>query len=236
MLYSAVDTGTWIRFTTCLKMASTTPSQAVVLVPEEALTWDHSFEMEKTPPKMENSWHGQTYTTPLVQYTPGYPPLPHDRSWTAGHHTTLNPYPMWPGHVCACASTPYPAPLPAASTDMACCRSSSPCRFGGGCYVKSHYSPAPSSVGERNNTSIHCRTCNCSESDRQTEADVSVLSSHSYRAPDPPTEVTVKIIVIGSSGVGKTSYIKRYVSKSYSDQYKWTVGGKGDCEKEIHVY
>lgn len=44
----------------------------------------------------------------------------------------------------------------------------------------------------------------------------------------------IKIIVIGNSGSGKTSFCYRWVSNSYSDKYKATV--MTDFKYKIHKY
>lgn len=38
-------------------------------------------------------------------------------------------------------------------------------------------------------------------------------------------DIPCKLMVIGDAGVGKTSFVQRYVSKRYKDVYQWTVGG-----------
>ena len=39
-------------------------------------------------------------------------------------------------------------------------------------------------------------------------------------------DVTAKVVILGDSGVGKTSYAQRYVSGHFLGNYKFTVGGK----------
>jgi len=39
-----------------------------------------------------------------------------------------------------------------------------------------------------------------------------------------PREIMYKVLVVGDIGVGKTSIIRRYVNRSFSTQYKTTVG------------
>ena len=38
--------------------------------------------------------------------------------------------------------------------------------------------------------------------------------------------IPIKILILGNSGVGKTSLCNRYVNDSYIDSYKPTIGGK----------
>lgn len=38
------------------------------------------------------------------------------------------------------------------------------------------------------------------------------------------TKTTLKICIIGDSGVGKTSLIMRYIKQNFSEQYRITVG------------
>ena len=42
------------------------------------------------------------------------------------------------------------------------------------------------------------------------------------------TELNFKIIVIGEPGVGKTSFVNRYVEGTFSTKYKLTIGGMND--------
>ena len=42
----------------------------------------------------------------------------------------------------------------------------------------------------------------------------------------PVLEMPVKVIIIGDPGVGKTSLIQRYINQKYTDNYKWTIGGR----------
>ena len=37
-------------------------------------------------------------------------------------------------------------------------------------------------------------------------------------------KVLLKVIILGDSGVGKTSLMNQYVNKRYSEQYKATIG------------
>ena len=37
-------------------------------------------------------------------------------------------------------------------------------------------------------------------------------------------KVLLKVIILGDSGVGKTSLMKQYVNKKFSNQYKATIG------------
>ena len=39
------------------------------------------------------------------------------------------------------------------------------------------------------------------------------------------TERVFKILVIGDSTVGKTSFVQRYVNNSFTKDYKCTIGG-----------
>jgi small GTP-binding protein len=41
---------------------------------------------------------------------------------------------------------------------------------------------------------------------------------------DKVVEYTLKVIVVGELGVGKTSLIERYVSNSFTENYKATIG------------
>lgn len=41
-------------------------------------------------------------------------------------------------------------------------------------------------------------------------------------------ELPRKITVIGDANTGKTSFVRRYVSRRYSDEYAWTIGGKSE--------
>jgi len=40
----------------------------------------------------------------------------------------------------------------------------------------------------------------------------------------PPKKVLLKVLILGDSGVGKTSLMNRYVSSKFSNQYKATIG------------
>ena len=40
------------------------------------------------------------------------------------------------------------------------------------------------------------------------------------------TEIVLKVLIIGDSNVGKTSFVQRYISNTFRGTYKWTVGGK----------
>lgn len=35
-----------------------------------------------------------------------------------------------------------------------------------------------------------------------------------------------KIILVGDPGVGKTSFVHRYINRKFTGNYKWTVGGE----------
>ncbi len=37
--------------------------------------------------------------------------------------------------------------------------------------------------------------------------------------------ITVKILIVGNSGVGKTSLCNRYINDSFKKSYKPTIGG-----------
>ena len=39
-------------------------------------------------------------------------------------------------------------------------------------------------------------------------------------------ERTLKVILVGDAGVGKTSFVQRYVDQSFLKDYKATIGGK----------
>ena len=43
-------------------------------------------------------------------------------------------------------------------------------------------------------------------------------------ANSPPKKVLLKVIILGDSGVGKTSLMNQYVNKKFSNQYKATIG------------
>lgn len=39
-----------------------------------------------------------------------------------------------------------------------------------------------------------------------------------------PRKVLLKVIILGDSGVGKTSIMNQYVNKKFNNQYKATIG------------
>ena len=45
-----------------------------------------------------------------------------------------------------------------------------------------------------------------------------------YRKMSHRKKVLLKVIIVGDSGVGKTSLMNQYVKKKYSEQYKATIG------------
>ena len=52
--------------------------------------------------------------------------------------------------------------------------------------------------------------------------------------------IPIKILILGNSGVGKTSLCNRYVNDSYIDSYKPTIGGIrlkfSNVKKKIPLY
>lgn len=50
------------------------------------------------------------------------------------------------------------------------------------------------------------------------------LSNYEYTPLTGKREITMKVIVVGDFGVGKTSIIRRYTSGIYSPNYQMTVG------------
>lgn len=48
--------------------------------------------------------------------------------------------------------------------------------------------------------------------------------------PDEKTDVTAKILVVGNSGVGKTSLCNRYINDRFIRAYKPTVGGRNSSK------
>lgn len=47
-------------------------------------------------------------------------------------------------------------------------------------------------------------------------------------------KVLLKVIIIGDSGMGKTSHMNQYVNKKFSNHYKATIGA-GFLTKEVMV-
>jgi Ras-related protein Rab-7A len=50
----------------------------------------------------------------------------------------------------------------------------------------------------------------------------------------PPKKVLLKVIILGDSGVGKTSLMNQYISKKFNSQYKATIGADF-LTKEIQI-
>ena len=45
----------------------------------------------------------------------------------------------------------------------------------------------------------------------------------------------MKIIILGDSGVGKTSLMNQYVNKKFSNQYKATIGAGEETNRWVEV-
>ena len=58
------------------------------------------------------------------------------------------------------------------------------------------------------------------------------LSNHGVT---PREDLPCKIVVIGDAGVGKTSFVRRYISKVFTNTYRWTVGGRKSCKMQERV-
>ncbi|KFG54164.1 putative Rab7-like protein [Toxoplasma gondii FOU] len=52
---------------------------------------------------------------------------------------------------------------------------------------------------------------------------LSSLAPHGFCMP-PKKKALLKVIILGDSGVGKTSLMNQYVNKKFSNQYKATIG------------
>ena len=53
---------------------------------------------------------------------------------------------------------------------------------------------------------------------------VKTLFPHKYFCSAFRKKVLLKVIILGDSGVGKTSLMNQYVNKKFSNQYKATIG------------
>merc|ERR1712199_89093 len=73
------------------------------------------------------------------------------------------------------------------------------------------------------------------ETERETEKDTTTHTIRRSLIMSAPRKRTLlKVIILGDSGVGKTSLMHQYVSKKFSNQYKATIGADF-LTKEVQV-
>merc|ERR1712078_781607 len=73
------------------------------------------------------------------------------------------------------------------------------------------------------------------ETERETERDRERRThKDKHKIAAPRKRTLLKVIILGDSGVGKTSLMHQYVSKKFSNQYKATIGADF-LTKEVQV-
>merc|ERR1712100_754048 len=73
------------------------------------------------------------------------------------------------------------------------------------------------------------------ETERETERDGERRThKDKHKMAAPRKRTLLKVIILGDSGVGKTSLMHQYVSKKFSNQYKATIGADF-LTKEVQV-